>query len=104
MRILSGGNIQRVILARELAGEPAVVVAASPCRGLDVHAAGVVRQVLVGQRNSGSAVLLISEDLDELFAISDRLAVIFEGRIVRELDPAEATREELGLLMSGAAA
>ena len=101
IRILSGGNVQRVILARELAGSPAVIVAASPCRGLDVHAAAAVRTVLADQRDQGCGVLLISEDLDELLALSDRLVVIYEGAVAAELDPRTATPEQLGLLMAG---
>ena len=104
IRILSGGNVQRVILARELAGSPAVIVAASPCRGLDVHAAAAVRTVLADQRDQGCGVLLISEDLDELLALSDRLVVIYEGAVTAELDPRTATPEQLGLLMAGVAA
>ena len=104
IRILSGGNVQRVILARELAGSPAVIVAASPCRGLDVHAAASVRTVLADQRDQGCGVLLISEDLDELLALSDRLVVIYEGAVAAELDPRRATPEQLGLLMAGVAA
>ena len=79
---LSGGNIQRAILAREISRRPSVLVAAGPTRGLDVAATMAVRQMLSDARDNGLAVLLISEDLDELLAISDRLVVMFKGAIV----------------------
>lgn len=103
---LSGGNLQKVILAREISGNPAtnpsVLVAAYPTRGLDVGATETVRDLLVESRAQGVAILLISEDLDELFALVDRIAVLYEGQIVGEVDPTETTREAIGLMMAGA--
>jgi simple sugar transport system ATP-binding protein len=101
-RTLSGGNMQKLILARTLARQPKVVLAAQPTRGLDVGATEYVRKKLLEQRERGAAVLLISEDLDEIMALSDRIAVIYEGKIVGILDAHEATPEKLGLLMTGA--
>lgn len=101
-RTLSGGNMQKVILARTLARQPKVVLASQPTRGLDVGATEYVRRKLLEQRERGAAVLLISEDLDEIMALSDRIAVIYEGKIVGVLDAHEATPEKLGLLMTGA--
>ena len=99
---LSGGNLQKVILSRELAAEPKLIVAAYPCRGLDVGAAEGVRERLLEARGRGAAVVLLSEDLDELLALSDRIGVLFRGRLLRTVDGAEATRERIGLLMGGA--
>jgi len=102
IRTLSGGNMQKVILARALSRDPEVVVASQPTRGLDVGATEYVRTKLLEQRERGAAVLLLSEDLDEILALSDRIAVIYEGRIVGLLSADEAEQEKLGLLMSGA--
>ncbi|MBM4424006.1 MAG: ABC transporter ATP-binding protein [Chloroflexi bacterium] len=102
IRALSGGNMQKAILARALSRKPQVVIAAQPTRGLDVGATDYVRGKLLEQRDRGAAVLLISEDLDEILALSDRIAVIYEGRIVGILRAGEADAELLGLLMSGA--
>jgi len=98
---LSGGNIQKVVLARELSRQPRTIVAAQPTRGLDIGATEYVRGQLLDQRRGGAAILLISEDLDEILALSDRIAVIFEGRIMDIVARAEATPERLGLLMAG---
>jgi len=98
---LSGGNIQKIVLARELSRNPRTIIAAQPTRGLDIGAAEYVREQLIIQRGNGTAVLLISEDLDEIFALSDRIAVIYEGNIMAILDREEATREKVGLLMAG---
>ncbi len=103
-RLLSGGNLQKVILAREIAQHPLVIVASHPTRGLDVGATENVRKILVQERNNGAAILLISEDLDEIFALADRIAVIYEGRIVGEVPTEEATVDEIGLMMGGATA
>ena len=102
--ILSGGNIQKVILARELSQRPAVVIAAYPTRGLDLGAVANVRDILIGQLETGTAVVLVSEDLDELFIMSDRLIVLHAGRIMGEFEPADYDRETVGALMSGGAA
>jgi simple sugar transport system ATP-binding protein len=98
---LSGGNIQKMVLARELARNPRAIVAAQPTRGLDIGATEYVRGQLLEQRAAGAAILLISEDLDEILALSDRIAVIYEGQIMDILPRAEATPERLGLLMAG---
>jgi ABC-type uncharacterized transport system ATPase subunit len=102
---LSGGNVQKVILARELAGEgeagPRLIVAAYPCRGLDVGAAEAVRAQLLAACAAGAAVLLISEDLDELFRLSDRIGVLFRGRLLGPQPCAELSREQVGLMMGG---
>ncbi len=100
---LSGGNIQKVVLARELARAPQVIVAAQPTRGLDIGATEYVHAQLLQQRAAGAAVLLISEDLDEILALADRIAVIYEGRIMDVLPAAEADPQRLGLLMAGVA-
>ena len=102
VRTLSGGNMQKVLLARVLSRQPRVVIAPQPTRGLDVGATEYVRQQLLTQRERGAAVLLISEDLDEVLALSDRIAVIYEGEIVGLLAAEEADVERLGLMMSGA--
>ena len=99
---LSGGNLQKVVLAREFSGDPAVLVAASPTRGLDVAGIETVHAYLRQAAANGLGVLLISEDLDEILALADRIAVMYEGSIVGERDAATATVEELGLLMAGA--
>ena len=98
---LSGGNLQRLLLGRELAEQPSVLVAAQPTRGLDVQGVAAIQSHLVAQRADGVGVLLISEDLDELLALSDRLLVMYEGRVVAELDPDAATRGEVGAAMAG---
>jgi simple sugar transport system ATP-binding protein len=98
---LSGGNIQKIVVARELSRNPRVIVAAQPTRGLDVGATEYVRERLLEERKSGTAVLLISEDLDEIMALADRIAVIYEGRIMGMVQRQDATPEKLGLLMAG---
>jgi len=98
---LSGGNLQKVILARELFGEPVLVIASQPTRGLDVGAMEYVHTRILEAREKGAGVLLISEDLDEIFALSDRIAVIYEGKILGEVKAGDASRERIGLWMSG---
>ncbi len=98
---LSGGNIQKLLLARELSRKPKVIVAAQPTRGLDIGATEYVHQVLIDQRAEGTAILLISEDLDEILGLSDRIIVIYEGEIMGEVDAGKADPEQLGLLMAG---
>jgi len=100
-RSLSGGNIQKLLLARELSRKPRAIIAAQPTRGLDIGASEYVHEQLLEQRALGTAILLISEDLDEIMALSDRIAVIYEGNIIDILDRATATREDIGLLMAG---
>lgn len=103
IRTLSGGNIQKVILARALARKPQLVLASQPTRGLDVGASEYVRSRLLEERERGAAILLISEDLDEILALSDRILVIYEGRINGQMRAEQATPERLGLLMTGEA-
>ena len=98
---LSGGNLQKVMLARELAGEPSLIIASQPTRGLDVGAMEYIHQRLLQERERGAGILLISEDLDEIFALSDRIVVLFEGEIMGEAPGATASREQIGLWMSG---
>jgi general nucleoside transport system ATP-binding protein len=101
VRTLSGGNIQKIILARTLSRSPAVVIAAQPTRGLDVGATEYVHQKLLEQKVRGAGVLLVSEDLDEIMILSDRILVIYEGQIVGEFEGAIASIEVIGLLMAG---
>jgi simple sugar transport system ATP-binding protein len=101
---LSGGNQQRVVLARELAMQPRVLVAAQPTRGLDVGAIEYIGERLRAAAESGVAVLLISSELEEILELSHRIAVMHRGRIVGEMPRAETDLERLGLLMGGAAA
>lgn len=101
VRLLSGGNVQKVLLAREFSSLPKVLIAASPTRGLDVGAIETVRSRLVEAADRGLGVLLISEDLDEILSLSDRVLVVYEGRIVADLPIATADRHRIGLLMGG---
>lgn len=101
LRTLSGGNIQKLILARELSGDPKVLIAAQPTRGVDIGATEFIRSTLLDRREQGMAILLISEDLDEILALSDRIAVMYEGEIVGIVEREEATLDKLGLLMVG---
>lgn len=98
---LSGGNIQKLVLAREISRKPHTLIAAQPTRGLDIGAAEYVHLRLLEQREEGAATLLISEDLDEIIGLSDRIAVLFEGRVMGIVDQEDATPEKLGLLMAG---
>ncbi len=98
---LSGGNIQKIVLAREIYRTPRVIIAAQPTRGLDIGATEYVRERLLEQRKQGVAIMLISEDLDEILALSDRIAVIYEGQVMDIVPRAEATPAKLGLLMAG---
>ena len=98
---LSGGNIQKVIMARELASDPKVLIAAQPTRGVDIGAAEYIRDRLCAQRGKGTASLVISEDLDEVLALADRVAVMFRGKIMGVLPIEKATRERIGLMMAG---
>ena len=101
VRQLSGGNIQRVLLAGELGRNAAVLLAYYPTRGLDVVSAESTRRLLLEQRDSGAAVVLVSEDLDELLALSERVLVMYRGRVAGEYVSAEASVREIGLLMTG---
>ncbi len=100
-RALSGGNQQRLVVARELAGSPRLLLAAQPTRGVDLAGSARIHRALVALRDAGCAVLLVSSDLDEVMTLADRLLVLHRGKVAGELDPASATPEELGLLMTG---
>jgi simple sugar transport system ATP-binding protein len=100
-RLLSGGNIQRLILAREIESAPRLMIAVQPTRGLDVGAVESAHRLLMERRGAGAAILLISEDLDEVLSLSDRIAVLFEGRIVGMEDAQSADVNRIGLLMTG---
>jgi simple sugar transport system ATP-binding protein len=103
-RLLSGGNVQKVVLARELSGSPVVIVAANPTRGLDVGATEAVRSLLLEAAGKGVSILLISEDLDEILLLADRIAVVYEGRIVGVVPRSNADVQHLGLMMAGSSA
>ncbi|PID58140.1 heme ABC transporter ATP-binding protein [candidate division KSB3 bacterium] len=98
---LSGGNIQKIILAREISRHPQLLIASQPTRGLDVGAIEYVQTLLIEQKRQGKAILLISENLDETMRLSDRIAVIYEGEIVRILKTKDTNRREVGLIMAG---
>ncbi|MDR7072205.1 ABC transporter ATP-binding protein [Fictibacillus barbaricus] len=100
-RALSGGNQQKAIIAREVDRDPDFLIAAQPTRGLDVGAIEFIHSKLIEQRDKGKAVLLVSFELDEIMNVSDKIAVMYEGRIVAEVDPKQTTEQELGLLMAG---
>jgi ABC-type uncharacterized transport system ATPase subunit len=100
-RALSGGNQQKAIIGREVDRDPDLLIAAQPTRGLDVGAIEFIHKRLIEQRDHGKAVLLVSFELDEIMNVSDRIAVIYEGRIVAVVNPKETTEQELGLLMAG---
>jgi general nucleoside transport system ATP-binding protein len=100
---LSGGNIQKLIMARELSRQPKVLIAAQPTRGVDIGATEYIHQRLLQQREAGTAILLISEDLDEIRVLSDRIAVIYEGHIIGVVERDQASVEQVGLMMAGIA-
>jgi ABC-type uncharacterized transport system ATPase subunit len=102
-RKLSGGNLQKVILAREISSQPKMMVAVQPTRGLDVGAIESIQTLLLEQREAGTAILLISEELEELLSLSDRIAVIFDGKIMGVVDADDADINEIGLMMTGSA-
>ena len=98
---LSGGNQQKVIIAREVTNDKDLLIAVNPTRGLDVGAIEYVHRYIVEQRNKGKAVLLVSFELDEIMSLSDRIDVIFEGKIVHSIPGHEANEKTLGLMMAG---
>jgi simple sugar transport system ATP-binding protein len=100
-KLLSGGNIQKVVLARELSENPSLIVAVHPTYGLDIGATEQVRQILLAQRERGAAILLISEDLEEIMTMSDRILVLFNGEVMGILEAESADIEEIGLMMAG---
>ena len=101
MRTLSGGNLQKVLLAREISGRPTILIAALSHRGLDLGAVAAVRQILLEQAQAGTGILLMSEDLDELLALSDRLIVLCSGRVVGGFEGHDVDVDRMGLLMAG---
>ena len=98
---LSGGNQQKMVVAREFSRKPRLLIASQPTRGIDVGSIEFIHQRIVQQRDSGAAVLLVSAELDEIMALSDRIAVMYKGQIIETLPAKDATREQLGLLMAG---
>ncbi len=100
-RKLSGGNLQKVILAREISAQPTMMVAVQPTRGLDVGAIESIQHLLLEQREAGTAILLVSEELEELLSLSDRIAVIYEGEIMGIVSAEEADIDQIGLMMTG---
>jgi simple sugar transport system ATP-binding protein len=102
VRLLSGGNVQKVLLSREFSTDPVALVAASPTRGLDVGAIETVRNRIVEAADAGVGILLISEDLEEIMSLAERIIVMYEGRLVADMPAAGASRERIGLLMGGA--
>jgi simple sugar transport system ATP-binding protein len=100
-RKLSGGNLQKLILAREIYGDPSLIVAMQPTRGLDVGAIEGIQRLLLEQRQRGAAILLLSEELDELLTLSDRIAVIFDGEFVGQMDAEQADLNRIGMMMTG---
>jgi simple sugar transport system ATP-binding protein len=103
LKNLSGGNIQKLIMARELSRQPKVLIAAQPTRGVDIGATENIHQRLLEQRAAGTAILLISEDLDEIRTLSDRIAVMYEGKIIGIVGRDQASVEQIGLMMAGVA-
>ena len=101
MKGLSGGNLQKALLAREISGAPRAMIAMQPTRGLDVGAIEAVHRLLMDLRKSGAAILLVSEELDEITSLSDRIAVIYEGRIMGTMPAEDADLEKIGLMMAG---
>jgi simple sugar transport system ATP-binding protein len=102
-RALSGGNQQKLIVGREMSGDPVLLVASHPTRGVDIGAQAAIWDHIKAARRSGLAVLLISADLDELIGLSDRIEVILRGRLVGQFDPSQVTPQQLGSAMTGAA-
>ncbi len=98
---LSGGNQQKLIVAREFSRKPRLLIAAQPTRGIDVGSIEFIHQQIIEQRDAGAAVLLVSAELDEIMALSDRIAVLYKGQVIDTLSAEQATREQLGLLMAG---
>ena len=101
MTHLSGGNQQKVVIARELLRDPVLLLLNQPTRGIDIGTTQFVHRQILAEREAGKAILLISSDLDELFSLADRILVIYEGRIVGEVPPDSDLLEEIGLMMAG---
>jgi simple sugar transport system ATP-binding protein len=101
---LSGGNMQKIVIAREMEKEPAALIVAQPTRGLDIGATEFVHGRILAAADAGCAVLLVSSELTEIFALSDRIAVMFRGRLSGVVERSMATEESIGMMMNGAAA
>jgi simple sugar transport system ATP-binding protein len=101
---LSGGNMQKVVVARELADDPPVVLIAQPTRGVDIGAIENIHKEIVAMRDRGSAILLVSAELDEVMSLADELYVMYEGQLVARMDPALVDENEIGLYMAGVGA
>jgi simple sugar transport system ATP-binding protein len=97
----SGGNQQKIVLAREIERNPDLLLVGQPTRGVDIGAIEFIHQQIVALRDQGKAILLVSVELDEIMSLSDRIAVMFDGQIMGERDPAKTNERELGLLMAG---
>jgi len=97
----SGGNQQKIVVAREMESGPDILLVGQPTRGVDIGAIEFIHQQIVALRDAGKAILLVSVELDEIMSLSDRIAVMFDGRIMGERDPAATNETELGLLMAG---
>ena len=98
---LSGGNMQKILIGRELISNPEVIIASQPTRGLDVQAVEAIHNLIIHQRDNGTAIMLFSEDLDELFKLSDRIIILYEGKIIKEFNIDKASRNNVGLAMAG---
>ena len=99
--LMSGGNLQKLLVGREVAEDPKIIIAAYPVHGLDVGAINSIHKILLEERQKGKAILLISEDIDELFALSDRIAVLYSGKLSAPIPIEQATVDNIGLLMVG---
>jgi len=97
----SGGNQQKIVLAREIEGNPDLLVVGQPTRGVDIGAIEFIHEQLIKLRDAGKAILLISVELDEIMSLSDRVMVMFDGKIMGERNPSKTNEKELGLLMAG---
>jgi ABC-type uncharacterized transport system ATPase subunit len=98
---MSGGNLQKIVLGRELSRDPKVLIVHNPARGLDIGAAEYIHKQLIKQKENGVGVLLLSLDLDEILTISDRIGVIYEGKIITIVEKQDADIDQIGLLMGG---
>jgi ABC-type uncharacterized transport system ATPase subunit len=101
IKLMSGGNQQKLLLAREISKRPNLIIASYPARGLDVGATEIVHKILLQQKQQGTAILLISEDLDEIINLADRILVMFDGRVMGVIESSQANYEEIGLMMLG---
>ena len=102
VKLMSGGNLQKLLLAREITRQPKLMVVLYPVRGLDIGAIEAVHRLLIGLRESGAAILLVSEELEEIAKLADRVGVLFGGKIVGEFPAENLDLEQIGLLMAGA--